>query len=102
MASDIDILLKLRRAYSKDEVVASINQQLKEKEFEVGMLKSTISELEYEIEKLTKVSVSAKQQVKNLKDQQRLKKYKKTVKHARENMRFWQNKYFTELSRKNK
>lgn len=46
MAYDDTILIKLRRDYSKDEVVMYALNQLKEKQTEIGKLKSHIQELE--------------------------------------------------------
>lgn len=40
-------LLSLRREYSKDEVVAALNKKIRDIEFENGLLKSEVSEIEY-------------------------------------------------------
>lgn len=44
---EVDTLLKLRRQYSKEEAVAALDKRLKEVEYENGLLKSEVSELEY-------------------------------------------------------
>lgn len=40
------VVLKLRREYGKDELVAFLNKQMKEKDFELGVLKSEVDHLE--------------------------------------------------------
>jgi chromosome segregation ATPase len=42
-------LIKLRRKYGKDELVASLTKQLSEKDVELGKLKSEIEHLEHEL-----------------------------------------------------
>ena len=41
-----EVLLHLRRQYSKDEAVKALSQRVSELEFEVGMLKSEKAELQ--------------------------------------------------------
>ncbi len=45
-------VLKLRREYSKDELVAHLNKQISEKDVEIGKLKAFITELEANIANL--------------------------------------------------
>lgn len=47
-------ILKLRRKYGKDELVAALNTQLAEKDVEIGKLNSEIVFLEDKVEKLSK------------------------------------------------
>lgn len=47
-----DIILKLRRQYSKDEAVKLMANKLSKTEIELGKLKSYVSELEDELEML--------------------------------------------------
>ena len=47
-----NVLLRIKRDYSKDEAVAVINKKLKEAEFRNGVLLSEIAELKDEIEYL--------------------------------------------------
>ncbi len=42
-------ILRLRRQYDKDELVSALNKQIKEKDMEIGMLKSEIDELKHEL-----------------------------------------------------
>jgi cell shape-determining protein MreC len=56
MSNYIDnVLIKLRREYSKDELVSALSKRLSETEIENGKLKSYIDELESKIESRTKL-----------------------------------------------
>jgi cell shape-determining protein MreC len=56
MSKYIDnVLIKLRREYSKDELVSALSKKLSEAEIENGKLKSYIQELEDKIESRTKL-----------------------------------------------
>jgi hypothetical protein len=56
MSKYIDnVLIKLRREYSKDELVSALSKRLSEAEIENGKLKSYIDELESKIESRTKL-----------------------------------------------
>ena len=50
-----NVLIKLRRQYSKDEVVAALSKKISELEIENGTLKSEIEHLEFELKKYKKV-----------------------------------------------
>lgn len=54
-----EVLLNLRRQYSKDETVALMSKELSEAHIEIGMLKSEISELKDELKLLKQTSVQA-------------------------------------------
>lgn len=49
------VLIKLRREYSKDELVSALSKKLSEAEIENGKLNSYIQELESKIESRTKL-----------------------------------------------
>ncbi|MDD3875499.1 MAG: hypothetical protein PHT69_02700 [Bacteroidales bacterium] len=51
-------IIKLRRKYGKDELVAALNTQLSEKDVEIGKLSSEIAFLEDKADKLTKEVLS--------------------------------------------
>ena len=51
---DREVLLQVKRVYSKDEIVADLNRQLKEYGVKVGILESYITELEDENKRLKK------------------------------------------------
>lgn len=51
-------IIKLRRKYGKDELVAALNTQLSEKDVEIGKLTSEIVFLEDKVEKLSKEVLS--------------------------------------------
>ena len=60
-------ILKLNRKYGKDELVACLNKQIKDKDFEIGQLKSEIDHLKHnlknqeyknEISKLVNIELS--------------------------------------------
>jgi hypothetical protein len=53
---DETLLLKLKRQYSKDEVVKLLSEQIKELQIENGILKSEIAELQ-DSTKVVKLSV---------------------------------------------
>ena len=56
MSKYIDnVLISLRRKYSKDELVSALSKKLSEAEIENGKLNSYISELESKIESRTKL-----------------------------------------------
>ena len=46
------VLIRLRREYSKDEVVSALSKKLSKVEIELGQSKSYIEELEHRIEYL--------------------------------------------------
>lgn len=78
------VLLQVKRIYSKDEIISDLHRQLKESNFKIGILESQISELIDENKILLKNGEKNRQDeyVKNLKQviQQTLKskqKYKK-------------------------
>ena len=50
-----NVLIKLRRQYSKDEVVAALSKKISKVEIENGTLKSEIEHLEFELKKYKKV-----------------------------------------------
>jgi predicted RNase H-like nuclease (RuvC/YqgF family) len=49
-----NVLIKLRRQYSKDETVAALSKKISELEIENGALKSEIEHLEFELKKYIK------------------------------------------------
>jgi cell shape-determining protein MreC len=50
-----NVLIKLRREYSKDEIVSALSKRLSETEIENGKLKSYIQELEIKRESKAKL-----------------------------------------------
>jgi hypothetical protein len=61
-------VIRLYREYSKDELVATLSKNLKEKDIEIGKLKSAIDELEYikselsqEVQRLSHITKAKKQ-----------------------------------------
>lgn len=66
---DREVLLQVKRIYSKDEIIADLHRQLKEYGVKVGILESQIAELEDENKALRKNGVLNRQDeyVKNLK-----------------------------------
>lgn len=53
---DKDILLKLRRKFTKDEVVNAIRLELKNTQFTLGVLKSEYAELEHKYTELKNIN----------------------------------------------
>ena len=66
---DREVLLQIKRIYSKDEIIADLHRQLKEYGVKVGILESQISELEDENKLLRKNGERNRQDeyIKNLK-----------------------------------
>jgi predicted RNase H-like nuclease (RuvC/YqgF family) len=64
-----EVLLQIKRVYSKDEIIADLNRQLKESNFKIGVLESQVAELEDENKLLRKNGETNRQDdyVKNLK-----------------------------------
>ena len=58
--SEHNVLLKLRRAYSKDETVAFLSKQLTEAEIEIGKLKSDLAEMEYKYKRELRLGLAVK------------------------------------------
>lgn len=56
-----EVLLQVKRIYSKDEVIAELHRQIKEYGFKVGVLESEIAELKDENDKLKKNGVRNRQ-----------------------------------------
>ena len=54
---DREVLLQVKRIYSKDEIIADLHRQLKESNFKIGVLESQVSELEDEIKILKKQNI---------------------------------------------
>jgi TolA-binding protein len=81
---DREVLLQVKRIYSKDEIINDLHRQIKDANFKIGVMESEISELEDENKLLRKNGERNRQDdyVKNLKQviEQTLKskhKYKK-------------------------
>lgn len=64
-----EVLLQIKRVYSKDEIIADLHRQLKESNFKIGVLESQVAELEDENKILRKNGLINRQDeyVKNLK-----------------------------------
>jgi hypothetical protein len=66
---DREVLLQVKRIYSQDEVISDLHRQLREANFEIGVLQSQIAELEDENKVLRKNGERNRQDeyIKNLK-----------------------------------
>ncbi len=64
-----EVLLQIKRVYSKNEIIAELHRQLKESNFKIGVLESQVAELEDENKILRKNGLINRQDeyVKNLK-----------------------------------
>jgi hypothetical protein len=49
-----EVLLQVKRVYTKDEIINELNRQLKESNFKIGVLESQVAELEDELKILKK------------------------------------------------
>lgn len=101
------VLLKLHRTYSRDEAISFLMDTIKKLEFENGVLKSDIADLEYKLS--VKPSVQIVEVEVEVETKQRLKAWKKddAFKHfteeaikdkerlrlANKEIEFWRNKY---------
>jgi len=107
--SEEEVLLRLRRKYSKDEIVALISKRLSEVEFENGELKSEVEELKHEANVIKNAVVTEGTKTKKLwlKDElieqyeQRLKVEKKKKDYLEKKVSEWRDKYF-QLAAKHK
>lgn len=52
-----EVLLQVKRVYSKDEIINELNRQLKEANFKIGVLESQVAELEDELKILKKPNI---------------------------------------------
>lgn len=103
-----NILLRLRRQYSKDEAVAFLSAKLKERDFRIGELTSEVEELKHLFSKEQK----KKQQVKEIHIEPQTKKQwrrddackeftkeietqKAKIIQLNNDVKFWRDKYFT-------
>jgi hypothetical protein len=96
-----EVLLQVKRIYSKDEIIAELNRQLKESNFKVGVLESQVAELEDEIKILKKPNVINKhdEYLKTI-----LKQFDDLKIRNRENKRKrqeWMGKYYQVLNQNN-
>jgi len=62
-------LIKLKRQYSKDEVVSLLFKQISEKDFLIGQQQSEIDELKFELEKINKNTINKYAKIKARKDE---------------------------------
>lgn len=53
MAQDTEVLLRLRRQYSKDEAIAACNKEISRLQFELGVEKSEVARLTEEVGRAT-------------------------------------------------
>lgn len=58
------VLLRLRREYGKDELVAALNKKLQEKDIELGKLKAEIDYLTHELSEKEQIKLSRSTKVK--------------------------------------
>jgi len=96
-----EVLLQVKRIYSKDEIIADLHRQLKESNFKVGVLESQVAELEDEIKILKKPNVINKhdEYLKTI-----LKQFDDLKIRNRENKRKrqeWMGKYYQVLNQNN-
>lgn len=56
-----EVLLQVKRVYSKDEVIAELHRQIRDYGFQVGILESEIAELKDENDRLKKNGVKNRQ-----------------------------------------
>lgn len=54
---DREVLLQVKRIYSKDEIISDLHRQLKESNYKIGVLESYITELEDNIKVLKKPNI---------------------------------------------
>ena len=58
-----NVVLKLKRTYSKDELVSHLTKKLSEAEIEIGILKSEKEEAEFNLKKALKLEPAVKARV---------------------------------------
>ena len=86
MAQDAEVLLKLRRQYSKDEAVSACNKEISRLQFELGVEKSEVARLTEEVNRATSVigqltesNRSIRAHNKQLTDQQQIKETRRKL-----------------------
>lgn len=62
-----NVLIKLRRTYSKDETVAALDKKLRETEYELGVVRSERDEAVSELDRLRKMEKHYKNVIENCK-----------------------------------
>lgn len=95
--SDHEILLRLKRQYSQDEVVAWLAKELSERDIERGKQSSYIQELQEEVVKLKDKIGAVLAENKSLREEQQLKNKSKEIKELRQKVKdlvteLWQRK----------
>ena len=98
---DREVLLQIKRIYSKDEIIADLHRQLKESNFKIGVLESQVAELEDELKILKKPNIINKhdEYLKKI-----LKQFDDLKIRNRENKRKrqeWMGKYYQVLNQRN-
>jgi predicted RNase H-like nuclease (RuvC/YqgF family) len=90
---DREVLLQVKRVYSKDEILADLHRQLKDYGVQVGILQSEIAELKDENEKLRKLGALNRQEeyTKNILNQ--LKGERERKNKFKRNSELWMTKY---------
>lgn len=106
--NDTEILLKIKREYSKDEAVAIVLSELKECKFKNGELLSEIDELKSEIDKLRMIPTSNGRTKRQwLQDEivvevnKENKQFRKINSDLRRELQTYKDKYFILLSKQN-
>lgn len=98
MSDYIDnVVLKLKRKYSKDELVASLNKKLSDAETEVGILKSERDEAIYNLNKVLKLDNEVKSRVGQLKIYQNMKSEVKTLREKCRKLELEKDKLFQKV-----
>ncbi len=104
-----DVLLKLRRAYSKDEAFRFMDEELKKAMYENGLLKSENAEISFELKKTRKILNSAKSSLTkdDLKEarfvelRKQLKSKCDKIKRLTSDVNLWRSKYLNLIAKTN-
>lgn len=99
--SEEDVLLRLHRAYSKDEFVALLKKEIADLNFKNGELISEVAELKHILNKVTHAQDGLKNKKVWSKDEviqqyhERYKKQQEKNKRLEKSLIEWRNKYFS-------
>lgn len=98
MSEYIDnVVVKLKRQYGKDELVAHMLKEQKEKDLEIGMLKSEVDELKYNLDRVLKTDEKTKQRLQQLRSWKSLQDENKSLKEKAKKFEKEYNRVFLEL-----
>ena len=96
-----NVVLKLKRNYSKDELVAHLTKELSEAQQEIGILKGEKDELNFKFQKLLKLDQTIKSRIGQFLWYQQLKKQKKELEEKLRKLKLDNSKMLEQIAKFN-